>query len=308
MAPSPDHADSGVGVQELISGNERRHRLREEAARRQPGSRTGRARSAGNSPAGPGGRAGNRRSRQRPKQGFFRTLVQVLGELLITAGIVLLLFVVWELWWTNIEANSVQQQAVSEFARDFQGPLTPPDPGTPSDYGEPVVTAEPAVPGEVFGVAYIPRFGENYSRPLVEGVAPAQLDSLGLGRYDSSTMPGGVGNFAIAGHRQTHGAVLDAIHTLVPGDKIYIQTKDGYYTYVFRNNQIVMPDRADVLLPVPTDPEAVPTEWFLTMTSCNPRFGAEERIIAYSLLESWQPASAGPPSAIADLVAANQKG
>ncbi|AIY02386.1 sortase family protein [Arthrobacter sp. PAMC 25486] len=282
MVPSLDHVDSGVGVDELLSGNEARRKRRKQAERRQ--------------------------RQQRPKQGFFRTLIQVIGELLITAGVLLLLFVVWELWWTNIEANSVQQQAVSEFAQGFQGPVTPPAADAPTDFGPPVVMSEPLAPSTVFGVAYIPRFGETYSRPLVEGVAPAQLDTLGLGRYDSSTMPGGIGNFAVAGHRQTHGAVLDAIHTLVPGDKIYLQTHDGYYTYVFRNNQIVMPNRADVLLPVPTQPEAVPTERFLTMTSCNPRFGAEERIIAYSVLESWQPASAGPPAAIANQVAANQKG
>lgn len=282
MVPSLDHADSGVGVDALLSGNEARRKRRKQAERRQ--------------------------RQQRPKQGFFRTLIQVVGELLITAGVILLLFVVWELWWTNIEANSAQQQAVSEFVHDFQGPVTPSAPDVPIDFGEPVVMPDPASPGTVFGVVYIPRFGENYSRPLVEGVAPAQLDTLGLGRYDSSTMPGGAGNFAVAGHRQTHGAVLDAIHTLVPGDKIYIQTHDGYYTYVFRNNQIVMPSRADVLLPVPTLPDVVPSERFLTMTSCNPRFGAEERIIAYSVLESWQPASAGPPATIAAQVAENQKG
>lgn len=282
MVQSPGHVDSGVGVDELLSGNEKVRKQRKSAARRQ--------------------------REQRPKQGFFRTLVQVIGELLITCGVILLLFVVWELWWTNIEANSAQQAAVSEFAQDFQGPLTPQTPNAPTDFGLPKVMDVPKAPSTVFGVAYIPRFGANYSRPLVEGVDPAQLDTLGLGRYDSSTMPGGVGNFAMAGHRQTHGAVLDSIHTLVPGDKIYVQTKDGYYTYVFRNNQIVMPNRADVLLPVPTLPEAKPTERLLTMTSCNPRFGAEERIIAYSVLESWQPASAGPPAAIAALVAANQKG
>ena len=282
VVQSPGHVDSGVGVDELLSGNEKVRNQRKRAARRQ--------------------------REQRPKQGFFRTLVQVLGELLITCGVILLLFVVWELWWTNIEANSAQQAAVSEFSQDLQGPVTPPAPDAPADFGEPKVMGVPESPSTVFGVAYIPRFGANYSRPLVEGVGTAQLDTLGLGRYDSSTMPGGVGNFAIAGHRQTHGAVLDAIHTLVPGDKIYVQTKDGYYTYVFRNNQIVLPTRADVLLPVPTQPDAKPTERFLTMTSCNPRFGAEERIIAYSVLESWQPASAGPPAAIAAQVAANQKG
>ncbi|WP_269937644.1 class E sortase [Arthrobacter sp. HY1533] len=282
MVQSPGHLDSVVGVDELLAGNNKARAQRK--------------------------RSDRRRRDQRPRQGFFRTLVQVVGELLITAGVILLLFVVWELWWTNIEANTAQQNAVSQFAQEFQGPVTPPPPGGSTDFGPPKVMAVPDAPSTVFGVAYIPRFGKNYSRPLVEGVAQAQLDTLGLGRYESSTMPGGVGNFAIAGHRQTHGAVLDAIHTLVPGDKIYIQTKDGYYTYVFRNNQVVMPNRADVLLPVPTQPDAKPTERFLTMTSCNPRFGAEERIIAYSVLESWQPASAGPPAAIVAQVAANQKG
>lgn len=282
MVQSPSHAETAVGVDELLSDNAKVHNQSRRAARR--------------------------RREQRPKQGFFRTLIQVLGELLITCGVILLLFVVWELWWTNIEANSAQQAAVSQFAQDFQGPVTPQSPDVPTDFGPPVVMDAPETPNTVFGVVYVPRFGATYSRPLVEGVAPAQLDTLGLGRYDSSTMPGGIGNFAVAGHRQTHGAVLDAIHTLVPGDKVYVQTKDGYYTYVFRNNQIVLPNDGDVLLPVPTQPNATPTESFLTMTSCNPRFGSEERIIAYSVLESWQPASAGPPAAIADQVAANQKG
>ena len=187
--------------------------------------------------------------------------------------------------------------------------MTPPAPDAPTDFGPPIVMAAPDEPSTVFGVVYIPRFGPDL-QPAAGGGRRSRRSSIlwVLGRYDSSTMPGGIGNFAVAGHRQTHGAVLDAIHTLVPGDKIYVQTKDGYYTYVFRNNQIVLPNRGDVLLPVPTQAGATPTERFMTMTSCNPRFGAEERIIAYSVMESWQPASAGPPAAIADQVAANQKG
>ncbi|MCQ9166028.1 class E sortase [Arthrobacter sp. STN4] len=246
----------------------------------------------------------------RPRRGVGRTVVLVVGELLVTVGVVLLLFVVWELWWTNLQADNTQQQAVTRFVHDMQGPVAPapaPAPGTaPKDYGKPVVMADVNVPGTVFGVVYIPRFGSDYSRPLVDGTAPEQLNTLGLGRYVDSAMPGAVGNFSVAGHRQTHGAVLDAIHTLVPGDKIYVQTKDGYYTYVFRNNEIVLPDRIDVLAPVPTRPGAKPTERFMTMTSCNPRFGSAERIIAYAVMESWQPASAGPPEAIAAVVAANK--
>ncbi|WP_427019055.1 class E sortase [Pseudarthrobacter sp. P1] len=240
-----------------------------------------------------------------PKRGFVSLLVQIIGELLITAGVIVLLFAAWELWWSNIAADNAQQHAVEQFAHNFQGPLAPQALATPGpeDYGPPLVTPAPAVDGETFGVIYIPRFGEDYYRPLVQGTSTAVLDTLGLGHYGSTAMPGAVGNFAVAGHRQTHGAVLDAIHTLVPGDKIYVQTRDGYYTYVFRNNQIVLPTRTDVLLPVPTAAGAAPTQSFLTMTSCNPRFGSQERIIAYSVLDSWQPASAGPPAAIADLVA-----
>jgi sortase A len=243
-----------------------------------------------------------------PARSVVRTVVQVAGELLVTAGLVLLLFVVWELWWTNIDADNAQQRAVATFVRDASGPVAPvaaPGPAS-GDHGAPVVAAEVNAPGTVLGVVYIPRFGKDYSRPLVDGTAPEQLNTLGLGRYESSAMPGAVGNFAIAGHRQTHGAVLDAIHTLVPGDRIYVQTRAGYYTYVFRNNEIVLPTQTDVLLPVPTRPGARPTERFLTMTSCNPRFGSAERIIAYSVMEAWRPASAGPPAAIASLVAATR--
>ncbi|MDQ0278273.1 sortase A [Arthrobacter silviterrae] len=284
MVRSPGHVDAPLGVDELLAGNK--------AARSRQARNRKRVRAA------------------RTRRGFVRTLIQLAGELLITAGVVVLLFVVWELWWTNIDAGNTQQNAVSQFARNFQGPVTPAAPqpaGTPpKNYGPPVVMPAINSPGEVFGVAYIPRFGKDYSRPLVDGVARAQLDTLGLGRYESSTMPGGVGNFAVAGHRQTHGAVLDAIDTLVPGDKIYVQTKDGYYTYVFRNDQIVLPTQGDVLLPVPTQKNAKPTQRFMTLTSCNPRFGTQERIIAYAVMESWQPASAGPPAAIAAQVAANK--
>lgn len=234
-----------------------------------------------------------------------RKIVQVVGELLLTAGVILLLFVAWELWWTNVEADAKQSQAIQGFAKDFAGPLAPAAPAAPTgppDYGKPVVAQAPEH-GGMIGIMYIPRFGPDYSRPIIEGTGSDILDTLGLGHYGTTSMPGAPGNFAVAGHRQTHGAVLDNIHLLVPGDKIYVQTKDGYYTYVFRNNQIVLPSRTDVLLPVPTQPGATPSESYLTMTSCNPRFGAEERIIAYSLLDSWQPASAGPPQEIAKQVA-----
>ena len=241
--------------------------------------------------------------------GVLRKLVQIAGELLITVGVVLLLFVAWQLWWTNVESDAKQTETIRNFAQELGGSEGPvasePAGGTPSaptDYGPPKVAEAPGHGGTI-GIMYIPRFGADYTRPIVQGTSTDVLDTLGLGHYSETAMPGATGNFAVAGHRQTHGAVLDNIHTLVPGDRIYVQTKDGFYVYVFRNNQIVLPSATDVLLPVPTQPAARPTEAYLTMTSCNPRFGSQERIIAYSLLDHWQPASAGPPAEIAAQVA-----
>lgn len=238
------------------------------------------------------------------RAGVVRKFSCVVGELLVTAGMVLLLFVGWELWWTNIAANAEQSELVELLVEDFGGPVDPQPPlATEMNYGEPPMIADVTY-GQPIGVMYIPRFAPDYARPVVSGVGPDILDHLGLGHYTGTAMPGQVGNFAVAGHRQTHGQVLDQIHTLVPGDRIFVQTADGYFTYVYRNSQIVLPARADVLLPVPTEPATQATERILTMTSCNPRFGAEERIIAYSVMESWRPLASGPPAEIAEQVAA----
>lgn len=262
----------------------------------------------------------SRRLRQPSRGGGLRLAVQVLGELLVTAGVVVLLFVAWELWWTNVQANEQHQDVVHSLADTFENGGSAGEPagqgddgagnsgnsGGASNLGSPPVTEEVGLQ-EPIGILYVPRFGDGYMRPIISGVEPAVLDQLGLGHYPETAMPGAKGNFAIAGHRQTHGKVLDKIHTLVPGDKLYVQTKAGYYTYVFRNKQIVLPNRSDVLLPVPTRPGAQPEERLMTMTSCNPRFGDEERIIAYSVLESWRPLDAGPPPAITKQVEVARK-
>ncbi|GAA2135744.1 hypothetical protein GCM10009825_20230 [Arthrobacter humicola] len=243
------------------------------------------------------------------RRGLFRRGVRIAGELLMTVGVILLLFVAWQLWWTNVASDARQRDVVREFARGT-AVAAPAAFGVPETGGaaqdvvpaaaaaEPVVAPEPEE-GATIGIMYVPRFGAGYTRPIVQGTTPALLDTLGIGHYQGTAMPGAAGNFAVAGHRQTHGAVLDNIDALVPGDRIYVQTREGYYVYVFRNSQIVLPSRTDVLLPVPMQPGAVATERYLTMTSCNPRFGSQERFVAYALLERWQPVSAGPPAEIA---------
>ena len=244
----------------------------------------------------------------RSRRGPLLRGVQIAGELLMSAGVILLLFVAWQLWWTNLASDARQRDVVKEFARgsaDGNGPAAAAP--RPAVVPKPGAAPEPAE-GATIGILYVPRFGAEYTRPIVQGTTAAVLDALGIGHYQGTAMPGAAGNFAVAGHRQTHGAVLDHIDALVPGDRIYVQTREGYYVYVFRNSQTVLPSRTDVLLPVPTQPGAAPTESYLTMTSCNPRFGSQERFVAYALLSRWQPVSAGPPAEIARAVRAAREG
>lgn len=233
----------------------------------------------------------------------------VLGELLLTLGVLVLLYVAWQLWWTNLAADAAQEEAVGEMSQEFDGPLEPSLGNAPdlSAVGEPVVM-DPVAVGEGIGVVYIPRLGEDYSRPVIEGTTPEVLDTLGLGHYEGTAMPGDEGNFSLAGHRQTNGAVLDAIDTLQEGDRIHVRTADGYYTYLYASTEIVLPTDTGVIAPVPGEPGKPADGRYLTLTSCHPRFGDTERIIVHAELESWRPSSAGPPPEIADVVQRDVRG
>ncbi|RBP67291.1 LPXTG-site transpeptidase (sortase) family protein [Brevibacterium sanguinis] len=251
--------------------------------------------------AGDGAGGGSRRDRRRPPEreplGPIRGTIRTFGELCITAGLILILFVVWQLWWTDIEANRGNEVLADELTEDWSNQ----DPNKlPEDPDEPVV-AEPVAKNEAFGIFYIPRFGDDYYRTVAEGVdMEPVLNRMGVGRYPNSAMPGEIGNFSIAGHRVTYGKPLNKIANLRPGDEIIVQTKDGFYTYTFRNFDIILPDAVEVLAPVPDMPEAKGKDRILTMTACNPMFSARERYVAYAELTDWTPAGGEAPESIRD--------
>ncbi|MBG6084718.1 class E sortase [Zhihengliuella flava] len=236
-----------------------------------------------------------------------RAAVGVIGELLITAGVLVLLFVAWELWWTNIEADARQDDAASNLIQEFAAP----DVGAPgegperstadqaeqdrADYGEPPIAS---VDSTTFALLYVPRFGEDYVRPVSSGVGLEVLNTVGIGHYPQTQRPGEAGNFALAGHRQTHGQVFYSIDRLTDGDRLYVQTAEGFYQYRYRSTEIVTPATGEVLAPVPHQPGVQPTESLLTLTSCHPLYTTRERIIAYAVLESFRPLEAGPQDAI----------
>lgn len=271
---------------------------------------------SGESEQAPQTRRGSTKARRKKRQRV--SVVGVLGELLITAGVLVLLFLAWQLWWNDaIMANQQKSSAASqsqEWIAQAGAPTTAQpsaDPAVePVDYGEPPVAAAPDH-GEILGVLYVPRFGAEYARNIASGTSLDVLNSmyLGVGHYTNTQMPGELGNFAIAAHRSAWGGGMHLVNELQLGDAIYVQTADGYYTYRFRNLQYVQPTAGEVLAPVPGQPGSAPQERFITLTTCNPLLSTAERIIAYGVFESWQPLSAGPPAEIAAQVAAQaQKG
>jgi sortase A len=234
------------------------------------------------------------------------SVVGIFGELFITAGVLVFLFLGWQLWLNDLIVGADQNKAGAALAEGWdaaapshQHRVTP-----DTNFGDPVVAIAPGNAAK-FAVLYVPRFGADYARSISEGVETATvLDKNGIGHYPGTQMPGQVGNFAVAAHRTTHGAPFKLLASLQVGDKIYVQTPDGYYTYGFRGLEYVRPTGVGVLDPVPQFAGIAPTDRILTMTSCNPMFSAAERIITYAALESWQPTSAGPPAEISAAVTA----
>ncbi|HEU0100728.1 MAG TPA: class E sortase [Mycobacteriales bacterium] len=230
-----------------------------------------------------------------------RTVVRTLGELMITAGLLLLLFVAWQLWWTDVEANRAQSAITDGLHEDWQevpAPREPtPEPPVPVDYGPPPEVPGPTE-GEAFAIVHVPRFGAGFQpRPVVEGTSLRLLED-GVGHYARTALPGQVGNVALAGHRVTYGRPFHRIAELAPGDAVVLETADAWYTYRMRSSTIVTPDRVDVVEPVPEQPGAEPTERLLTLTACHPMYSARQRYVVYAVLESWQPRSAGPPASL----------
>lgn len=228
-----------------------------------------------------------------------RLAVRTTGELLVTAGLVLLLFVVYQLVWTGVETNLAQRELRREWAAGppVAGPGTAPVLAAPSP---PTAGPPPAPPtaGTPVAVLYIPRLGPGWSRVVVEGVAPADLKK-GPGHYPGTALPGQVGNVGIAGHRATNGEPFRDLDRLRPGDPVVLQTTDGYFTYTVDRSTVVLPTQVDVLLPVPQRPGVAPTTSLLTLTTCEPRWASTYRLIVFAHLVGQQPVSAGPPAVLA---------
>lgn len=224
-----------------------------------------------------------------------RRIVAGIGRTCIAAGVLILLFVAYQLWGTGLAEARSQDRLRSDFLDALEAPTTTTSstttpstvPGAPD---EPTTTQSPAPPtptGEAVAIIRIPKIGVE--KAVVEGVSVNALKQ-GPGHYPTTPLPGQPGNAAIAGHRTTYGAPFYRTDELTTGDLIQVTTRQGEFTYKVREKKIVRPTQNEVL-----DPSE---ENLLTLTTCNPRFSAAQRLVIVAELTD-NPAPAPPPVATA---------
>jgi len=203
------------------------------------------------------------------------------GWTLISLGIVVLLYLVYLLFFTNLQNQRAQNDLLDRWGLEFGDPDDRlPGEGTPGPH-------EPVDPGDAYAVMWFERPGSTV-RPvheedlyIVEGVS---LDDLkrGPGHYATTAAPGGRGNFAVSGHRTTYGAPFYHLETLVAGDEIHVVDRElREWVYIVREQQIVGPSDTWVLGDDPLNTG----ERMLTLTTCHPRFSAQQRLIVFAELQ-----------------------
>ncbi|QLQ40250.2 class E sortase [Micromonospora robiginosa] len=214
-----------------------------------------------------------------------RTIVRGAGELLITFGLVVLLFAGYEIWGKSVivdaHQNDLNGQLAQEWAADpTVGPTTGPS-----------VKPKPPAEGKPVAGLFIPKLDKHWV--VVEGVTPDDI-RYAPGHYPDSAMPGEVGNFSVAGHRiRSTFWRLDELKT---DDAIVVETKTEWLVYRVYQQRIVKPSQVEVVAPVPGKPGTRATEKLLTLTTCNPKFDNYQRLIIHARFDHAQAKSAGRPA------------
>ena len=213
-------------------------------------------------------------------------LLGAIGRACITVGVLILLFVAYQLWGTGIREAQAQDRLQDDFATTLEEAAATPTTTTSTLPGEPVTapTIPPVDEGEATAHIRIPAIGVD--KIVVEGVALPDLKK-GPGHYPESPLPGQEGNAAIAGHRTTYGAPFNRIDELVPGDEITVETVQGEFTYVVKEQQIVSPTSVEVLEDKGDNR--------LTLTACHPKYSARQRIVVVAQLAPDETPLPRPP-------------
>ncbi|MER5306922.1 class E sortase [Streptomyces sp. NPDC002773] len=267
------------------------------AERRRAAKGGGRGKSRGGPPGGPAtppaspaplSRVEARRAARAAKDSFGVIASRAVGELFITFGVVMLLFVTYQLWWTNVLAGQETDQAKEQIEDTWAKGETKP---------------EAFEPGEGFAIMYIPKL--DVVVPVAEGIDKAKVLDKGMaGHYAEGSLKTAMpsdkqGNFAVAGHRNTHGEPFRYINRLKPGDPIVVETQSAYYTYEMASIlPQTAPSNVSVIDPVPKGSGFTGPGRYITLTTCTPEFTSTYRMIVWGKLVEERPRSKGKPEAL----------
>ncbi|MFB9499860.1 class E sortase [Saccharothrix mutabilis subsp. capreolus] len=219
------------------------------------------------------------------------------GDVLVTLGLVLALFVAYEVWGKTGVIKEHQGALDRELVRAWTPP--PAEPAIPRDPAAVTTSAEPppvedttppAPRRTALGRLSLPRLGLRWV--LVEGVTQDLLEHA-PGHYPGSAMPGELGNFAVAGHRNP-GLFWD-LDLVREGDFAVVETSDTWFVYRVYRIHVVAPTAVEVVAAEPGRPRAAPTKARMTLTTCNPKLNNYERLVVHAELDHSLPKASGTP-------------
>ncbi|MFE5815995.1 class E sortase [Streptomyces sp. NPDC056479] len=213
---------------------------------------------------------------------------RAIGEVFITTGVLMLLFVSYQLWWTNVRAHAQADKEASSLQDDWANGKR--NPGT-------------FEPGQGFAILHIPKL--DVVVPIAEGISNKKVLDRGMvGHYGEdklkTAMPDAkTGNFGLAGHRNTHGEPFRYINRLAQGDDIVVETQDKYFVYKMASIlPVTSPSNVSVLDPVPPGSGFTEPGRYITLTTCTPEFTSKYRLIVWGKMVEERPRSKGKPDAL----------
>ena len=221
-----------------------------------------------------------------------RKVFHGIGEVMITFGLVLLLFAGYEIWGKAAIVENHQNDLDAQLQQEWAGddPTVAP-PVDPSASASPSQAAPPPIPpGGSLGRLYLPRLGKYWV--VVEGIEPQDIE-YAPGHYPDTAQPGEIGNFSVAGHRSP--AIFWDLDRMQVDDPVVVETRTMFYIYLVTGLQIVAPTAVEVVAPVPGQPGEAPSLAMLTLTTCNPKWDNYQRLILHAKLDHSMPRSAGRP-------------
>ncbi|GAB7103030.1 class E sortase [Streptomyces phaeofaciens JCM 4814] len=213
---------------------------------------------------------------------------RAVGEVFITTGVLMLLFVTYQLWWTNVRAHAQASQEADSLQDDWASGK-----GNPGTFS----------PGQGFAILHIPKL--DVVVPIAEGVSNKKvLDKGMVGHYGEDALKTAMpedktGNFGLAGHRNTHGEPFRYINRLEKGDSIVVETQNEYFVYKMASIlPVTSPSNTSVLDPVPAGAGFTGPGRYITLTTCTPEFTSKYRLIVWGKMVEERPRSKGKPDAL----------